>query len=206
MSHNKIIASASKAELATLGFKRQGQSRLWLKDHGFWLNVVQFTPSRWSVSVDLNNSAHWLWGGNGFMSLNYSSGARSPHVEFKDEEQFRRDCRELARLAAAEAMKIDENFPSFEAIAQYVIGEAEGSERGRSSWFGYYAGVAAGIVGNLDKAEQFLRGITDTRVTGRAERFLAAINSAHGFREKANEILQQQRIALKLPALEKGPF
>jgi hypothetical protein len=68
--HSKIIATAAKAELASLGFRRAGRSRLWLADHGFWLNVVEFTPSRWSKSVSLMNGAHWLWIGVGFMSFN----------------------------------------------------------------------------------------------------------------------------------------
>ena len=199
--HNKIIASAAKAELAPLGFKRQGQSRLWLKDHGFWLNLVQFTPSRWSVSVDLDNCAHWLWAGSGFTSLDYFVRGK-PDAEFKNDDQFRQEVIEIARLAAVEAAKIDEKFSSFEAIAAHVIGEARQSERQRPSWFGYYAGVAAGILGNVDEAEQFLRGITDKRVIPSAERFLAVTDSPSDFRRKANEILAVQRSTLKLPPLE----
>ncbi len=204
-SHSKIIASAAKGELAALGFKRQGQSRLWVKDHGFWLNVVQFTPSRWSVVVQLDNCAHWLWGGAGFMSFNYIVRS-TPYVELKDENQFRSEVFEIARLAAAEAVKIDEKFSSFEAIATFASEDARRSQRQRPSWFGYYAGVAAGILGNLEEAEQFLRGITDERVVPHANRFLAAINSPTGFRMEANEVLAAQRATLKLPPLEKAVF
>ncbi len=76
----------------------------------------------------------------------------------------------------------------------------------RCSWFGYYAGVACGILGDLDQAASFLRGITDERVIPRAERFLPAFESPIAFREKANEIVNQQRAALKLPALARGLF
>ncbi len=199
-SHTKIIAAAAKAELGPLGFKRQGLSRLWLKDHGFWLNIVEFTPSPWSVSVDLSNAAHWLWGGCGFMSLNYFV-RRKPHAEFRNEDQFRNEVSVIARIAATEAVKIDEKFASFGSIAQYVTERAQSSDSMRLSWFGYYAGVAGGILGNVEEAEQLLRGISDKRVTPHAQRFLAAADSPTAFRQTANEVLAQQRAALKLPVL-----
>jgi len=203
--HSKIIAAAAKAELAPLGFKRRGQSRLWLKDHGFWLNVAEFKPSQWSIAVDLGNAAHWLWGGCGFMSLNYYDPG-GPYTEYRDEDQFGAAVADIASTAASRAKEIDAKFASFEAIADYVIAKANGSERMRPSWFGYYAGVACGILGDLDQAASFLRGITDERVIPRGERFLPAIGSPIAFREKANEIVNQQRAALKLPALTRGPF
>jgi hypothetical protein len=203
--HNKIIAAAAKTELAPLGFRRQGQSRLWIKDHGFWLNVVGFTPSRWSVTVDLDNAAHWIWGGAGFMSLNYSM-PRGAYAEFENEDQFAAAITDIARSAASNAREIDDKFESFEAIAQHVIAEANGSDRMRPSWFGYHAGVASGILGNLREAERFLRDITDERVIPRAERFLAAIDTLGAFREKANDIAANQRAALKLPPLKQRPL
>lgn len=203
--HNKIIASAAKAELAPLGFRRQGQSRLWIKDHGFWLNVVGFKPSRWSVTVDLDNAAHWIWGGAGFMSLNYIMSG-GPYTEYRDEDQFGAAVTDIARSAAAKAQEIDDKFGSFETIAQYVIAEANESERMRPSWFGYYAGVACGISGDLQNAERFLRNITDERVIPRAERFLSAMDTPGTFREKANDIVIEQRVALKLPPLAQKPF
>lgn len=139
------------------------------------------------------------------MSWDYCASDR-PYAEFKDEDQFYREVAGIARLAAVNATKIDEKFSSFEAIAKYLVEEAQGSERMRRSWFGYYAGAAAGILGNLEEAEQFLRGISDKRVIPHAERFLAVVDSPTGFRLKANETLKQQRTTLKLPPLEKVPF
>jgi hypothetical protein len=56
-THSKIIAAAARVELKPLGFQRQGRLRLWVADRGFWLNVVELTPSRWSKSVTLTNAA-----------------------------------------------------------------------------------------------------------------------------------------------------
>ena len=139
------------------------------------------------------------------MSLNYTMSGR-PRAEFKEEDQFEEAVADIARSAAARAQKIDDKFGSFEAIAQHVIAEANESERMRPSWFGYYAGVASGILGNLQEADHFLRAITDDRVIPRAERFLAATDNPHTFQEKANDIIIEQRAALKLPPLTQKPF
>ena len=200
--HTKVIAAAAKAELGPLLFKRKGQSRLWLKDHGFWLNMVAFTPGRWSVSVDLDNAAHWIWAGTGFTSFNYVMD-RVAHTEFEDMEQFSQSVITIARAAALRAAEIEEKFPNFEAIAQYVVGRARSSpDRMGPSWWGYEAGIASALVGSFDDARYFLDGLTDERVTKHAAPLLPLINRPDAFKEKVNEIVAQQRAALKLPALD----
>jgi hypothetical protein len=76
----------------------------------------------------------------------------------------------------------------------------------RPSCFGYYAGVACGISGDLQKAERFLRHITDERVIPWTERFLSAMDIPGTFREKANDIVIEQRVALKLSPLAQKAF
>lgn len=204
-AHNKIITAAAKAELAPLGFRRQGQSRLWLADRGTWLNIVEFTPSQWSVSVDLDNAAHWLWAGRGFLSLHFSL-PRVAHTEFESEQQFAAALTSITKTAAQRAQQIDTRFPSFEAIAAHVIEQAHGSERMRSSWYGYYASIAAGLVGEFDLAACFLRGITDDRVTAHVQALLKVLGSPEAFRAQINKLVTAQRVALKLPPLERLPF
>ena len=202
--HNKIIAAAAKAALRPIGFKRQGRSRLWILDHGFWLNTVGFRPSNWSVSVDLDNAAHWLWSGHGFMSLDYF--VRGSHASFKDEEHFSSAVAEIAEEAASRAVQLEVQFSSFDAIASFVIQSALDSEAMRPSWFGYKAALACGILGRQKEAEDFLRGITDARVIPHATPFLALIGRPSDFRSRVNELVAQQRATLKLPALVHDPF
>ncbi|MBX3593394.1 hypothetical protein [Sphingomonas sp.] len=202
--HAKIIAAAAKATLGPMGFKRQGQTRLWILDHGLWLNTVGFRPSQWSVSVDLDNAAHWLWAGHGFMSLDYF--VRGSHASFEDEDQFRAAVAQIADEAASRAKQLESQFFSFDAIAGFVIQQALDSENMRPSWFGYRAGLACGILGKPKKAEDFLRGITDPRVVPHAAPFLALVSNPLEFRSRVNELVAQQRAALKLPALECDPF
>ncbi len=201
---NKIIAAAAKATLGPMGFKRKGQTRLWILDHGFWLNTVGFRPSRWSVAIDLDNAAHWLWAGHGFMSLDHF--IRGSHASFENEGQFSKTVAEIANEAASRAAQLESQFSSFDAIASFVIQEALNSERMRSSWFGYKAGLACGILGRHEEAAAFLRGISDLRVVPHAAPFLALTGSTSAFRSRVNGLIAQQRATLRLPALERDPF
>ncbi|TGQ53638.1 DUF4304 domain-containing protein [Mesorhizobium sp. M1C.F.Ca.ET.193.01.1.1] len=58
--HGRIIASQAKIALQPAGFRRNGRSRVWIADRGFWLSVVEFQPSSWSKGTYLNVAVHWL--------------------------------------------------------------------------------------------------------------------------------------------------
>jgi len=55
-----LIAAAAKEALSPLGLKRDGKSRLWYDDHGWWCIVVEFQPSSWSKGTYLNVGVSWL--------------------------------------------------------------------------------------------------------------------------------------------------
>lgn len=205
-AHSRIIASAAKAELGPIGFRQRGRSRLWLVDHGYWLNVVEFTPNRRSKSVSLMNAAHWLWAGAGFMSFNEAVPS-SCHAEFETEEQFRDAANKIAKVARAEALKIESRFGSFQAIADFVIERARTSpDRMGPSWWGYEAGIASELIGRFDDAHGFLHSLTDERVTKHADPLLPIIDRPDAFRREVNGLVMQQRAALKLDVLESPPF
>lgn len=204
--HSRIIAAAAKKELAPIGFRQQGRSRLWVADRGSWLNVVEFTPSRWSKSVSLTNAAHWLWAGAGFMSFNEVVPSQL-HAEFETEDQFREAAWKIAQAAHVNASLIDERFASFEAIADFVIKRAQSSpERMGPSWWGYEAGIAAGLVGQSEVSGCFFNGLTDGRVASRAARLLPLLGGLDAFRSAVNEIVAEERVRLKLAALEQPAF
>lgn len=205
-THSRIIAAAAKKELAPLRFRQQGRSRLWLADRGSWLNVVEFTPSRWSKSVSLMNAAHWLWVGAGFMSLNEAVPSRL-HAEFETEEQFEEAAQKIAQAAQVNARLMDERFPSFHAIAEFVIERARSSpERMGPNWWGYEAGIAAGLLGRGDESSRFLHGLTDDRVASRAAHLLPLIGRLDAFRGAVNTTVAEERERLKLAALEQPAF
>jgi hypothetical protein len=200
-THTKIIAAAAKDELAPLGFRQQGRSRLWLADHGSWLNVIEFTPSRWSKSVSLMNGAHWLWVGAGFMSFNEAIPSKC-HAEFETEDQFRGETVEIVQVAGAKALEIEARFPSFDAVADFVVERARSSlDRMGPSWWGYEAGIASALVGRVSEARHFLHGLSDERVVSRAAPLLPLIDRPEAFKSKVNDMVEKERARLKLGAL-----
>jgi hypothetical protein len=205
-THSKIIAAAAKAELAPVRFQRKGRSRLWLADHGSWLNVVEFTPSRWSKSVSLMNAAHWLWLGAGFMSFNEAIPSNC-HADFETEEQFKSAVSEIAKVARQKALEIEARFRSFDAIADFVVERARSSpDRMGPSWWGYEAGIASALIGRTEDAHKFLQGLTDERLTRRAAPLLPLIDRPKAFRSKVNDLVAQERARLKLKPLSSPPF
>ena len=204
--HSRIIAAAAKAELAPIGFQQKGRSRLWFADRGSWLNVVEFTPSRWSKSVSLMNAAHWLWVGAGFMSFNEAVPSNC-HTEFETEDQFRSAACKIAKTARANALAIEERFSSFGDIADFVVERANSSpDRMGPSWWGYEAGIAMGLIGNSGEAGRFLNGLSDDRVIERAAPLLPFIADSDAFRSKVNETVAQERARLKLEPLNTPAF
>jgi hypothetical protein len=204
--HSKLIATAAKAELVPLGFKRKGQSRLWFADHGSWLNIVEFTPSRWSKSVSLMNAAHWLWVGAGFMTYNEAVPSDC-HADFETEEQFGVATRKIAVAARRKATEIGVRFPSFEAIADFVVQRARSSpDRMMPSWWGYEAAIASGLVGRTEDARRFFEGLTDDRVSRRAAPLFPLLDRPDDFKSKVNDLVAQERVRLKLKPLASPSF
>ncbi|MBV8564697.1 MAG: hypothetical protein JO273_04490 [Methylobacteriaceae bacterium] len=204
--HNTIIAAGAKVELERLGFRQQGRSRLWLADHQSWLNVIQFTPDRWSKGTSLVNAVHWLWAGTGFLAFHASVSSRS-HAKFETNEQFAGVVTDIARESANNAAELQAKFSSLERTADFAIDRARSSpERMRPSWWGYQAGIASGLIGRFDDAAFFLSGITDERVTIHSAPLLSLTGNPDKFKSRVNELVNRQRDALHLTRLELSPF
>ncbi|MBQ7849756.1 MAG: hypothetical protein IJ343_08565 [Clostridia bacterium] len=59
--HNRIITRTAREYLASHGFFQAGSSRLWLKDHGWFMIMAEFQPSGFSKCSSLNMGLHFLW-------------------------------------------------------------------------------------------------------------------------------------------------
>ncbi len=128
-------------------------------------------------------------------------------ADFETEDQFAEVAQRIAQAAQDNARLIDDRFPSFRTVAEFVIERAESSpDLMMPSWWGYEAGIAAGLLGRTDEATRFLHGLTDNRVTGRAAHVLPLINNPGAFREAVNKTVAQERARLKLAPLEQPAF
>jgi hypothetical protein len=205
-NHNTIIAAKAKAALDELGFSRHGRSRLWIADNQSWLNLVEFTPDRWSKGISLMNAVHWLWAGTGFLTFNEAVPSKS-HAEFETNEQFDGVISHIVREAASKAGDLNSRFSSFDRTAEFVIDRARSSpERMQPSWWGYEAGIASALLNKLDDAEFFLSAITDERVLVHSLPLLPFVRSPDKFKSRANDLIVRQREALSLTPLERQPF
>ena len=152
------------------------------------------------------NAAHWLWAGTGFFAFHEAVASRR-HAEFETSEQFATAVAEIVQEAEHRAEEMERRFSSFERIADFVIGRARSSpDRMQPSWWGYEAGIAAGLCGDLDNAGSFLNGITDERVTKHAAPLLPLISHPGKFVSRINELVAQQRDALGLISLGRPTF
>jgi hypothetical protein len=204
--HSTIIAAHAKMELEGLGFRQRGRSRLWLADHQSWLNVVEFTPDRWTKGISLVNAVHWLWAGTGFLAFNESRQSKT-HAEFETSEQFTSVVAKIVRESARKAAEIQDQFSSFDRTAEFLIDRARSSpDRMQPSWWGYEAGIASALVGKFDDAAFFLRGITDERVSIHSALLLPLIGRPDQFKSRVNDLINGQREALQLAPLECPPF
>jgi hypothetical protein len=204
--HSTIIAAHAKVELERLGFRQRGRSRLWLADHQSWLNVIEFTPDRWTKGISLVNAVHWLWAGMGFLSFDAGRQSKA-RAEFETSEQFTSVVAEIVRESADTAAELQHQFSSLDRSAEFLINRARSSPgRMQPSWWGYQAGLASALVGKYDDAAFFLRAITDERVSIHSAPLLPLIGSPHQFKSRVNELVSGQREALRLCPLESPPF
>lgn len=202
--HNALIAKAAKAALGPLGCTRKGTSRTWFDDHGWWIGVVEFQPSRWAKGTYLNVGSCWLWSENDFLS--FDDGYRvQPFQEFKDEVQFENVVQILAEKAKDEVLKLRERFHSIESTAAHL--EKKGASD-RDIWTQFHAGISAGLTGSANDAKTHFRQALDAdnrdidwvlRLKSRCNELLGLVENTASFRSHVGQLVASKRAALKLP-------
>lgn len=152
-THNTLLAKAAKRQLAGIGMKRKGQSRVWFKDNGWWLGVVEFQPSSWSKGSYLNVAAMWLWNAKDYWSFDEGGRVEKFH-EFKDPDQFADVAEELAIRAREETLALLERFASIAAVAAHLHRNAD-----ENPWHAYHAAMASLAIGDVEHAQKRFRSI-----------------------------------------------
>ena len=199
--HNSLLAASAKTHLTPLGFKRKGRSRLWFKDMGWWLVVIEFQPSSWSKGSYLNVAAMWLWWAKDYWSFD-EGGRVGDFREFKDNEQFSLAADQLARAACAQAIALEDRFNSVEATATYLQ-----SRITQNPWSLYaafaaalaarQAALASQVSGQLQECPETAPWIIDLKAKTRT--LLQKVNLGESPREVVAVEIQRCRELLKLP-------
>lgn len=196
--HDKIIAAEARRTLSPLRFVRKGRSRLWLADHRWWLNVVEFTPSRWSKGAYVTNSAHWLFAGKGHVTFDFH-GEKRPRLDFFSEEQFTAEMPAMAELAASQAKAIEDKHRDAQAIYQFITKRASDGTPMSTSWWSYQAGIVSILMGKVEDAVRYLAAIDDERVIPHAEDLLAVGRDGTALTQAVLQQIHRHRKALGLP-------
>lgn len=164
--HGRIIASEAKTVLQPAGFRRKGQSRVWIADRGFWLSVVEFQPSSWSKGTYLNVAVHWLWGSLP-QTLTFDRSERvGGFVEFQNSAQFVPLVGQMAR----KVLEIDQihrsMFPPVQATAAILVNELLLGAYGE--WAAFHAGWRPAWLVTLKRQGGCLKALRDMRLRRRS--------------------------------------
>lgn len=111
--HNKIINAVAKNVLALHGLFRQGASRVWLQDNGYYITQVEFQPSSWSKGSYLNVGISFLWEStedlNSVLAFNF--GYRVDGISFVDytgdDVRFEKEIQNLAQKALGKVIEYE---------------------------------------------------------------------------------------------------
>lgn len=205
-SHNTLLARAARKHLAGIGVQRKGQSRVWYKDHGWWLAVVEFQPSAWSKGSYLNVAAMWLWNAKDYWSFDEGGRVETFH-EFKDTDQFSDVAEALATRAQEEVHALLERFPSMAAVASHLRRHSD-----ENPWHTYHAAMASLAVGDVAHAQKRFRALLAVRDSApfmfalqeKVKKFDECVASGTEPSALVAREIEQARALLKLAPLDNG--
>jgi hypothetical protein len=198
--HGKLIAAAARTALTPLGCRREGQSRSWISDHGYWIIVIEFQPSAWQKGTYLNVSPHWLW-------LRMGSGEAwervGDFIPFESIEQFRPLVEDLAAQGAQRVLELRERFRSLADVNNHF------ANRVSSDGFPVYrAAVTAGLVGEVTTARRLFHKMEELddegytpwiKLKAECAAFAARLDDSEQYRSAALSVVTELRQHLRLP-------
>jgi hypothetical protein len=166
--HNAVITAEARHVLKPLGLVRQGKSRVWIDDHGWWTIQVEFQPSAWSKGSYLNVGINWLLYEGSVGAFNIGSRVDMPFIEATGNESFKQDAHTLALRAKEEVENLRSQFSTLEAAASYYRDSGP-----QSAWDDYYYGVLLALVGDIAGAKVAFESVPTHRLKFGWEKALA---------------------------------
>jgi hypothetical protein len=148
IDHNKLIAATAKEALSPLGLKRDGKSRIWYDDHGWWCIVIEFQPSSWSSGTYLNVGVSWLL----FEKAHWTFDVGHREQGFspaRAEQQFTDALSGIVAHAVQRVRDYRERFATIQSAHSHYQ-----STDLRSHWDYYHAAVIAALAGEVSVARK----------------------------------------------------
>lgn len=159
VDHNAAITAEARQVLKPLGLVRQGNSRVWIDDHGWWTIQVEFQPSAWSKGSYLNVGINWLFYEGCAGTFHIGSRVDAPFIEASGNDSFREDAHALALRAKEEVAGLRSRFANLEAAISYY------RDGGRQSgWDDHHYGVLLGLSGDIANAQAAFESVSTHRL------------------------------------------
>lgn len=166
--HNAAITAQARHVLKPLGLVRQGTSRVWIDDLGWWTIQVEFQPSSRSKGSYLNVGVNWLLYEGSVGAFNIGSRVNVPFIEATGTERFEQDAHDLALRAKGEVEKLRAQFSTLDAVTSYYRDSGR-----RSAWDDYYYAVVLAIAGDIVGARAAFESVPTHRMHCGWEKALA---------------------------------
>jgi len=200
--HNKLIAQIAKQTLLPVGVKREGKSRFYYDDNGWWCTIVSFQPSSFSKGSYLNVGVCWLLYENDYWTFNVGSQAGSDRgfTSAKNESKFTSAVFEKAMYAKDIVENNRERFSTISKAHEYY------QSIKREGWDRYYAAVIAGMNHEFAIAENDFNSLFEYPETydwekernSRSRKLTDLLSRPKEFAETATQIVLNSRTLHRL--------
>lgn len=208
-SANKIITHRAKEDLASKGFRQKGHSRLWLKDEGLWLFLVEFQPTSRELGTFLNLSVMWLWNDKEYFSFDLGIGEFGARVSdfhrYVSDEQFDGVLSKLTARTLTEYFTIKEKLKTLKDIV-YLF---KNSQR-KTIWDYMNAASAYALAQEEELARDEFKAVIsfpakvpyEIQLHERARSCLKLMESPEKLTREVLQTIQKMRKQFDLPELE----
>ena len=162
--HDKIINMATKKILAPQGLFRQGTSRTWLDDNGYFIIFVVFDSSNWSKGSYLGVGIDFLWEKS--ENLNdifvYSYGERGK--EFckysGNDDEFQAKMEEFAQIGLRKVIEY-RKFKDMDYAKKCLEQKVSEIQKNRRFWEVYDLAMLCFLMGDFENAVKIFENFLD---------------------------------------------
>jgi hypothetical protein len=107
--HNRLIKKTAKELLSPHGIIQKGNSRIFLKDNGWYIILIEFQPSGFSAGTYLNISVDLNFYPRDFLALAYGDREES-FVPAENEAEFLATIQHFCDIAINKVKKLESDF------------------------------------------------------------------------------------------------
>jgi hypothetical protein len=204
--HSKIINKIAGRTLKPAGIQRQGRSRTWFEDNGWFTTFVEFQPFSGKKGTFLNVGVNFHWVKQDYWS--FDIGYRiSGFIEYVNEEQFSPEIEKLSKVALKKVLEYRESLSDLVEAKNTILANSFTSE---ILWGSYHKGVICGLNGDFAEMESYFNRILEMEKIYPDEKELGTVVSRlteqsgnlESFKNTILSFIKDSRTLKKLPEID----